>query len=112
MQGFLPDAKFEAVILGGIMTACNHDAAIGLEMKQGEVEDRCRDDPDIDDVQAADCEAVDEPLAQHGGTVPAVTSNGHRCSALRSCNCCEGPADQLGSRSRKLLTDDASNVVF
>src|SRR5438132_13150259 len=49
-QGLSGQDHFESVVVGRIVTAGDHDAAIGFEMISGEVSHRRDDEADVDDV--------------------------------------------------------------
>ena len=52
VQRLVPSAELEAVVLGRIVRAGDLDAADDVEVVQAPVEQRRRDDADVDDVDA------------------------------------------------------------
>ena len=49
-EGAFPDGNFKPVKLGRIMASCHHHSTLLIQMEQGEIIDRSRTEPDIDDI--------------------------------------------------------------
>ena len=57
-QGLVGDDHLEAVVVGRIVAAGNHDAGMRAQMLRGEINDRRRDQAQVDDMQAAVADAA------------------------------------------------------
>src|SRR5437667_349952 len=56
----------EAVLVAGVVAPGDHDAAVGVQVMHGEVEERRRADADVDDVDTAAQETLAERF-EHAG---------------------------------------------
>src|SRR5690348_7626669 len=100
MNRFLADTDFEAVVLRRIVTAGDHDAAVDRQVEERKVEQRRGTDADIDDIQPACQESLDEGIEEAWRTKPSVPADRDRLDrsildvgAIRT-------ADLIGNRVR------------
>src|ERR1051326_6733979 len=70
-------ADFEAVVLGGVVARGDHHAAVDVEMKEREVEQRRRADADIVDAKAGGEESLDHSFGVRIGGRAAVAADGN-----------------------------------
>ena len=106
------DADLESVVFCRIVTAGDHDAAVDRQLKEGEIDQRGRTDPDIDHVHAARQQSLDQGIEQARRTQPAISADRNGLHTSIFDIGAVGPPDLLCNRFRQFLADDAAEVVF
>src|SRR5690606_31328746 len=102
---------FQAVVIGRIMAAGDHDAALGAQMVGGEIDHGGRHHAEVDDVDAGFADAARQGGGEfRAGQATIVADADFRLSArcrFRAQRMADG-FDDLGSQG---LADDATNVI-
>ena len=97
----------QAVVVGRVVAAGDHDPAAGLQVLRREVEHGARYPPDVDDVPPALAQSFDQRRAQLRAGVPPVAAHDQRLSApvvrLGADRCADPPNDVRGQG----IADDA-----
>ena len=84
----LGSADFEAVVLHGIVRGGRLDSADGVEVVDGEIDDRCVDHAHVDDVHTHAADSIDEGLGQGRRAGPHVSSDDKGVLELDAIRCC------------------------
>jgi hypothetical protein len=79
-----PDAQLEAVELGGVVAARDHDTAIGTEMVDGEIKEGRRADAHVDHLEPGGEEPLRDRVPEPARGKAAVAPEDHRPNTTRS----------------------------
>ena len=101
----------QAVVVGRVVAAGDHDAAAGLQVLRREIEDGARYPSDVDDVAAALAQPLDERRAQLRTGVPPVAAHDKRPRAPAVCLGADRAADPPDDVRGQGIADDAPDVV-
>ena len=117
VERIVADHEFEAVLIGRIVRARDHDAAVGFERINRVIEHWSRAEADAHDLHAALLEAFDQRRLERWRTQPAVSADADPTALLAPALFlgdarCEGPADSMNVRRAQSFVDDAPDVVF
>ena len=102
------DHDLEAVVLGRVVAAGDHDRRGGAQVLLGEVRDGRRDDPDVDDV-GEDADAVGERVEQAWGRQAAVAADDDGAAARALT---DRKAERTYDIVGQIAIGDTTDVVF
>ena len=102
----------EPVMVGRVVRAGDHDAAIDLERRRGVIEHRGRPAADAHDVGAALGEPLDKRGFEFGRGQPAVIADRSAPPAGLRQDLGEHPAQGMGIGREQGRADNAADVVF
>ena len=111
-ERLLAHHHLEAVVVRRIVRAGDLDAAVGIEVVDGEIEHRRRRHADVGDVDAGGRQAFDAGGGQFGRAQPAVIAQRHAATALAADHRAEGAADGARVGGMHRVADDAADVVL
>ena len=104
---------FEAVVLGRIVAAGDHDGAVRVQVLRRVIEHRRGDGADVGDVATGGQQALDERVAQARGTEPAIASDVDVGAAAVTAQIGAEAASKLFDvRAEKFGIRDAPDVVL
>ena len=103
--------ELEAVVVGRVVGAGDHDAGIGLEPVDCEIEHRGRAETDPDDVRAGARQTVDERRFERGRMQPAIIADADGAASGPAHDGSEGAPNRLRVVRRQRLSDDPADVV-
>ena len=89
------DADFEAVEIRRVMASCDHDAAIGLKMANGEIEHGSGAKSDVDHIHTGGSDTPADDLMIRLRAETAIPSQGHLPDAMTCCMGADRPAQKI-----------------
>src|SRR6185437_13339553 len=111
-------ADFEAVVVGRIVRARDHDCAIEIEVKEAEISERRRTNADADDIEPASAKSAHEPrgviiaresaIPSHGDSKMRPAGDGFSAADISRI----GQAEKLREIGVEILAGDSADVVF
>ena len=110
-EGRLLEGHLEAVVVGRIVGAGHHHAAVDRQGMGRVVEHRRRAAADPPHVDTGRRQALDQRRLQFGRREASVVADRRRRPAAPPDNGAEGPAQRLGVLRREGLADDPADVV-
>ena len=111
-EGAAEEHHLEAVIVGRIVAAGDHDAAVHGQLGLGEIEHRRRPEPDPHHIDAAFGQAADQRRLQLRRAGAAVAADRDRAAAGAPDQGAEAAPDRLGIVRPQGFADHAADVIF
>ncbi len=110
-QRLAGDDHLEPVVVGRVVAAGHHHAALRAELVGGEVGHRRRHHADVDDVGPRRADAVVERADELGPGQAAVAAGDDGVAAALPRQRAQCPADRVDDRGRERASDHAADVV-
>src|SRR5436305_9513092 len=104
--------RFEAVIFRRVVTARNHNRAVGREMHRRIVKDRSRNNADIEDGRTRVHQALDQRIMETLAAQPAVSAQADGCSAVANDIGRKPTTESLDIVVEELFIGYPTNIVF
>ena len=111
-EGRRPQHELETVVVGRIVRARDHDAAVGAARMHGVIKHRRRPEADAADGEPAPGQPVGDRGGECGRAQPAVIAEADLPAPASPDHRAEGAPDGQRIRRAQGLADDAANVVF
>ncbi len=111
-EWLVPQHQFEAVVIRRIVGSRDHDARVGRQMKDREIQHRCRSAADPQSMDARVVQAAGQILRHFDRCQPAIVTHRNPVPAVPGDDGPERPAHRIGVRRRQGFADDAAHVVF
>ena len=105
-------AQLEAVVLGRVMTAGDHHAAVHLPAQHRKIKQRRRHHADVDHVDARAEQALGQPIAQAVRRQPAIAAERDRFFPRAMQQRCVAAPEIDHERVVEIVRDDAADVVL
>ena len=103
----------EAVIIGGIVAAGDHDAALDLiQYRFGIIKHRSGAHSDRNGIDSGIIETPDKRRFQHRRTGPPIISGGHRAAAIACNQRPETATNRISVILAQRFSDNPANVIF
>ena len=101
----------EAIVVGRIVAAGDHDAGLGVQHVGAEIHHGRGDDAEVDHVDAGVLQTLRQGAGQFGAGEPAILADDDSAFALPDDGAAESVADLARDRCVERLADDAADVV-
>ena len=111
-KGVAAERHLEAVIVGRIVAAGDHDAAGDVELGGGEIEHRRRPEADLHHIHAAFGEAADQRGLHERRAFAAVAADRDARAAGAARERAEAAPERMGVVRPERFPDDPANVIF